>query len=65
MISMEGLTTNLRVYALLTYINIVGTFLVITSCSEEIVKANTFVRLGAGTTTARREIVIDPIVLEF
>ena len=65
MISKEALTTNLRKYALLTYTNIVGTFLVITSCEEEVVKANTFVRLGAGNISGGTSIVIDPIVLQF
>lgn len=64
LISQEGLATNVRVYALLTYTNIVGTFLVITSCEEEIVKANTFVRLGEGFAQAQ-DIVVDPIILSF
>lgn len=58
------LPTSKRVYALLTYSNIVGTFLVITSCEEEVVKANTFVRLGAGSTNAK-SVILEPSILQF
>lgn len=48
----ESIRTSKRVYAVLTYINIVGTFLVIGSCDEnDNVWVNTFVRLGAGEYT--------------
>ena len=41
--------TDVRSYFVLTYVNIVGTFLVIATCNnEEIINANTFVRLGSG-----------------
>ena len=33
---------------MLTYVNIVGTFMVIATCDGDVIKANTFVRLGAG-----------------
>lgn len=46
----DSLQTTQRVYAVFTYINIVGTFLVITSCdADNNVQVNTFVRLGAGS----------------
>ena len=41
--------TSLRLYIVITYVNIVGTFLVIGSCdADDIIHVNTFVRLGAG-----------------
>ena len=50
----ETLQTTKRVYFVLTYINIVGTFLVISSCDEkDNVFINTFVRLGAGVKSTK------------
>ena len=61
----ETLLTTQRVYSLITYINIVGTFLVIGSCdADDNIQVNTFVRLGAGSTEAIRPIVIQPSVVE-
>ena len=59
----QTLTTNIRQYSLLTYSNRVGTFLVISSCEGDQVKANTFVRLGAGSETPDN-IVLEPIILQ-
>ena len=45
----ERIVTSLRVYVVLTYINIVGTFLGIFSCDKaDNIYVNTFVRLGGG-----------------
>ena len=45
----EHILTSLRLYIVITYVNIVGTFLVIGSCdADDIIHVNTFVRLGAG-----------------
>ena len=45
----ESIPTNQRVYAVFTYVNIIGTFLVIASCDlNDVMQINTFVRLGAG-----------------
>lgn len=64
LVNSESIATTQRIYAVLTYINIVGTFLVIGSCnSEEIVQINTFVRLGAGSTGEIRPIKIEPTVV--
>ena len=61
----ETILTTQRVYCLLTYINIVGTFLVIGSTSaDDVVQVNTFVRLGAGSTEAVQPIAIQPTVVE-
>ena len=60
----ETLLTTQRVYSLITYINIVGTFLVIGSCdSDDNIQVNTFVRLGAGSTSKIQPIVIQPSVV--
>ena len=49
LVSSDSIQTNIRTYLLLTYVNIVGTFFVITSCEDgDIINVNTFVRLGAG-----------------
>lgn len=46
----DSIQTTQRVYAVFTYVNIVGTFLVISSCdADDNVQINTFVRLGAGS----------------
>lgn len=63
MLSNTVISTNIRNYAVLTYSNIVGTFLVITSCEDGIVRANTFVRLGRGSENSNNSIIFDPIVL--
>ena len=61
----ESLLTTQRVYSLLTYINIVGTFLVIGSCdANDNIQVNTFVRLGAGSADQIKPIVIQPSVVE-
>lgn len=52
-------------YQILSYINVVGTFLVITSCEGEEVQANTFVRLGRGAVNADLSIIEDPELLLF
>ena len=51
---------------MLTYVNIVGTFLVIGSCdADDNIQVNTFVRLGAGAADVE-EITIEmkPALLE-
>ena len=49
LVNKETIATDKRFYFVFTYVNIVGTFMVITTCDgEEIIKANTFVRLGGG-----------------
>ena len=61
----ESILTTQRVYSLITYINIVGTFLVIGSCdANDVIQINTFVRLGAGSTEPVRAITIQPTVVE-
>ena len=61
----ESILTTQRVYCLITYINIVGTFLVIGSTnSADVIQVNTFVRLGAGSTEAVQPIAIQPTVVE-
>lgn len=51
LIHQESILTTLRLYVVLTYVNIVGTFLVIGSCdANDVVQVNTFVRLGAGSS---------------
>ena len=56
--------TSLRVYSVLTYINIVGTFLVIGSCdANDVIQINTFVRLGAGSAEEIKPIIIAPVVV--
>ena len=46
----ERIVTSLRVYVVLTFINIVGTFLGIFSCDKaDNIYVNTFVRLGGGS----------------
>lgn len=61
-IHFESIPTTQRVYAVFTYVNIVGTFLVISSCdNDDVMHVNTFVRLGAG---AKDPSEIKPIVLE-
>ena len=45
----ENITTTKRVYSVLTYINITGTYVVIGSCDvNDKVHINTFVRVGKG-----------------
>ena len=64
-VHVESLLTTQRVYSLLTYINIVGTFLVIGSCdADDNIQVNTFVRLGAGSADKIQPIVIQPSVVE-
>ena len=61
-IHFETIPTSLRLYAVFTYVNIVGTFLVITSCdADDVIQVNTFVRLGAGSRNLDE---IEAIVLE-
>ena len=47
-ISQRRVVTKEREYQILTYVNIVGTFLVVASCKGDEITANTFVRLGRG-----------------
>ena len=48
-IATDSIPTDQRVYGVFTYVNILGTFLVIGSCDlEDNIQVNTFVRLGAG-----------------
>lgn len=61
----ESILTTQRVYSLITYINIVGTFLVIGSCdANDVIQINTFVRLGAGSAETVQAIAIQPTVVE-
>ncbi len=61
----ESILTSKRVYVVLTYINIVGTFLVIGSCDEnDNVWVNTFVRLGAGHFTKDIKEIPPPISIK-
>ena len=63
LIHQESILTTRRLYVVLTYVNIVGTFLVIGSCDEnDVVQVNTFVRLGAGSAEDIRPITIEPAV---
>lgn len=49
-IHQETITTTQRVYAVTTYINALGTYLVISSCDlDHLIEINTFVRLGNGS----------------
>lgn len=67
LIHTEAIRTTKRVYAVLTYINIVGTFLVIGSCDKnDAVQVNTFVRLGAGSRNPEEmaPIEIKPAVID-
>lgn len=49
LVSHESTVTDVRSYFVLSYVNIVGTFLVLATCNEgDIINANTFVRLGSG-----------------
>lgn len=49
LINFDTIPTTLRLYAVFTYINIVGTFLVIASCDfDDVIQINTFVRIGGG-----------------
>ena len=58
----HGLLTTERVYAVITYINIVGTFLGIASCDhDDNVKVNTFVRLGPGIRRMEDIEELDPV----
>ena len=51
----ERIVTSLRVYVVLTYINIVGTFLGIFSCDKnDNIYVNTFVRLGGGSANIHK-----------
>jgi hypothetical protein len=55
LIQEQTISTNLRNYFLFTYVNIVGTFFVIATCdSNEVINANTFVRLGPGGQPSER-----------
>lgn len=61
----ESILTSKRVYVVLTYVNIVGTFLVIGSCDEnDNVWVNTFVRLGKGHLTSDIKEVAPPIAIK-
>ena len=63
----EGIITTQRVYSVITYINIVGTFLVIGSCNKnDVIQVNTFVRLGAGSRNPEemKPIEIKPSVID-
>ena len=67
LIHVESIRTTERIYVVLTYVNIVGTFLVIGSCNaDDRVQVNTFVRLGAGAKKATevKPIEIKPAVIE-
>lgn len=58
----DSIPTNQRVYALFTYVNIVGTFLVIANCdNNDVMQVNTFVRLGAGAKSPEQ---VKPIILQ-
>ena len=61
----EVLPARGKVYQILSYINVVGTFLVITSCDGEQVQANTFVRLGRGSVNPDLSIIQEPELLLF
>ena len=64
LIHSESILTTQRVYSVLTYVNIVGTFLVIGSCdANDVVQVNTFVRLGAGSSDTIKPIRIVPSVV--
>ena len=63
LISKTAIAIPQRTYAVLTYMNIVGTFLVISSCEADQVTANTFVRLGKGSVNTSASVVIDPVIL--
>jgi hypothetical protein len=62
----ESIQTTKRLYVVLTYINIVGTFLVIASCdAADVIQVNTFVRLGRGSDSKKIEpIALKPAVFE-
>ena len=48
-ISTDTIPTDQRVYGVFTYVNRIGTYLVIGSCdNDDNIQINTFVRLGAG-----------------
>ena len=67
LIHVESIRTTERIYVVLTYVNIVGTFLVIGSCNaDDVVQVNTFVRLGAGAkqVTEVKPIEIKPAIIE-
>ena len=61
----ESIVTTQRFYCLATYVNIVGTFLVIgSSDAQDVSQVNTFVRLGAGSTGTITAIAIQPTVVK-
>ena len=67
LIHVESIRTTQRTYVVLTYVNIVGTFLVIGSCdADDNVQVNTFVRLGAGARKAEevKPIEIRPAIID-
>ena len=58
----ERIVTSLKIYVVLTYINIVGTFLGIFSCDkDDNIFVNTFVRLGGGVRNAKK---LEPIEMK-
>ena len=49
LVNKETIITDKKDYFVMTYVNVVGTFLIITECNgEQVIKANTFVRLAGG-----------------
>lgn len=64
--SFSPLITNQKFYIVLTYINITGTYLITAEIDDKtgIPKINTFLRLGAGSSTGDgKPIVIQPKLL--
>ena len=59
----DHLQTTQRLYFVLTYLNRVGTFFVISSCNDkDQVSVNTFVRLGGGYVKSTKDIQeLDPV----
>lgn len=61
--STNTLLTNQKLYVILTYINITGTYMVMASIDDKTtdIKINTFLRLGAGSSTNDvKPIVVQP-----
>ena len=63
LMSTNTLLTNQKLYVILTYINITGTYMVMASIDDKTtdIKVNTFLRLGAGSSTNDvKPIVVQP-----
>lgn len=63
LMSTNTLLTNQKLYVILTYINITGTYMVMASIDDKTtdIKINTFLRLGAGSSTNDvKPIVVQP-----